>query len=99
MDTCNGAPVGNEALATRPVKVRPMVDGCALARRTSERARLPCVEMRIKVDNRDWTVGAMDRAQQWQHDRMVSAKRNYARVVLPILRDRHERLARQRVIR
>jgi len=62
-----------------------VVDRSTRARRASEHARLPCVEVRIKVDDRDRAVRAVDRAQQREHDRMVPAERDHARVVLPVL--------------
>ena len=61
-----------------------MVDRRTLTRRAAEHARLPRVEVRVKVDDRDRAVRTVDRAQEWQHDRMVPAERNNARVVLPV---------------
>ena len=76
-----------------------MVDRRALTWRAAEHARLPRVEVRVKVDDRDGAVRAVDRAQERQNDRMVPAERDHARVVLPVTRNRHERLARECVIR
>ena len=98
-DTCDGASVGDESLAARPVKVRPVVDRGALARCAPEHAGLPRVEVRVKVNDGDRTVRAVDRAKQRQHDRVVPPERDHPRVMLPVLRDRHERRARQRVVR
>ena len=51
------------------------------------------------MDDRNRAVRAVYRPQERQHDRVVSAERDHARVVLSVLRQRHERLARQRVVR
>ena len=98
-DTCNGAPIRDESLAARPIKVRPMVNRRALARCAPEHARLPRVQVRVKVDDRDRPIRAVNRAQERQHDRVIPTERNHPRVVLPVLRDRHERRARERVVR
>ena len=76
-----------------------MVDRRARARCAPEHARLPRVEVRVKVDDRDRAICAVDRPQERQHDGVVTSERDHARVVLPVLRDRHERRARQRVVR
>lgn len=76
-----------------------MVDRRALARRTAKHARLPRVEMRVKVDDRNRAVRTVDRAQQREHDRVVPAERDHARVVLPVERNWREWRARDRVVR
>ena len=97
--TCNGASVRDESLATCPVKVRSVVDRRLLARRAPEHARLPRVEVRVKVDDGDRAVRAVDRAEERQHDGVVPSERDHARVVLSVLGEGHERCARQRVVR
>ena len=47
------------------------------------------------MDDRDRAVRAMNGTQQRQHDRVVPSERDHPRVVLPILRDRHEWRARE----
>lgn len=76
-----------------------MVDRRLLARRAPEHARLPRVEVRVKVDDGDRAVRAVDRAEERQHDRVVPSERDHARVVLSVLGEGHERCARQRVVR
>lgn len=98
-DTCNGAPVRDESLAACPIKVRPMIDRRALAWRSPEHAWLPRVQVRVEMDDRDRAIRAVNGAQERQHDRVVSSERDHPRVVLPILRDRYERRARERIIR
>ena len=76
-----------------------MVDRRALARRSPENARLPRVQVRVEMDDRDRAIRAVNRAQERQHDRVVPSERDHPRVVLPVLRDRHERPARERIVR
>ncbi len=75
-----------------------MVDRSALARCASKHARLPRVQVRIEMNNRDRAIRAVNGAQERQHDRVVPSERDYPRVMLPILRDRHERHARERIV-
>jgi hypothetical protein len=49
--------------------------------------------------DRDRAIRAVNRAQKRQHDRVVPSERDHPWVMLPILRDRHERRARERVVR
>ena len=76
-----------------------MVDRRALARCAAEHLRLPRVEVRVKVNDRDRAVRAVDRAQEREYDRVVPAECNNARVVLPVGRKRREWQARERVVR
>jgi hypothetical protein len=98
-DTCNGAPIRDESLTACPIKVRPMVDRRALARRSPEHARLPRVQVRVEMDDRDRAIRAVNGAQERQHDGVVPSERDHPRVVLPVLRNRHERRARERIVR
>lgn len=76
-----------------------MVDCRALARRSPEHARLPRVQVRVEMDDRDRAIRAVNGAQERQHDGVVPPERDHPRMVLPILRDRHERHARERIVR
>jgi hypothetical protein len=98
-DTCNGAPIRDESLTAGPIKVRPMVDRRARARRSPEHARLPRVQVRVEMDDRDRAIRAVNGAQERQHDRVVPSERDHPRVVLPVLRERHERRTRERIVR
>ena len=76
-----------------------MVDCRLLTRRAPEHARLPRVEVRVKVDDGDRTVRAVDRAEERQYDSVVPSERDHAWVVLSVLCEGHERCTRQRVVR
>ena len=76
-----------------------MVNRRTVARRSPERARLPRVQVRVEMYDRDRAIRAVNGAQKRQHDRVVPSERDHPRVVLPILRDRHERHARERIVR
>lgn len=98
-DTCNGAPIRDESFAACPIKVRPMVDRRTLTRCAPEHARLPSVKVRVEMDDRDRAIRAVNGAQKRQHDRVVPSERDHPGVMLPILRDRLERRARERIVR
>ena len=76
-----------------------MVNRGPLAWRSPEHARLPRVQVRVEMDDRDRAIRTVNGAQERQHDRVVPSERDHPRMVLPILRDRHERRARERIVR
>lgn len=75
-----------------------MVDSGLVGRGATEHLGLPRVEVRVKVNDGDRAVRAVDGAQNREDDRMIAAERDNARVVFSVGRDGHEGLARQRVV-
>lgn len=60
-DTCDGAAVLDETFLTGPVEIGAVVDGGLLSRSASKDGWFPRVEVRIKVNNGDRTIGGVDR--------------------------------------
>ena len=75
-----------------------MVDRGLLAWRTSEDGRLPSIEVRVEVDDGDGTVGGINRAQKREDDSVVSTESDNPRMLLSILRDAYELLAREGIL-
>jgi len=76
-----------------------MVDRRTIARRSPEHTWFPRVQVRVEMNDRDRAIRAVNGAQERQHDGVVPSERDHTRVVLPILRDRHERSVRERIVR
>lgn len=68
------AVIGQQALLRSPIEVRAMVDSCLFTRCTTEYARLPGVQMRVKMNNADGSVGLIDTAQKWEGDGVVTTQ-------------------------
>jgi len=59
-DTCNGAAVPDQTFLTGPVKVGAVVDGSLIRWGASKDGWFPCIEVRVKVDDGDGSVGGVD---------------------------------------
>ena len=69
-------PVG---LRTCMVEVCSMIDTGLFARSPTEHFRLPCIKMRIKMDDRDWTICSVHAAKQWERYGVIASKSYEAR--------------------
>jgi len=94
----NGAAVLDETFLAGPVKVGTVVDGGLVGRGASKDGWFPRVEVRVKVDDGDRTVGGVDGPENGKDDRMVTAKCDDSWVVFAVGGNGNERFARQRVI-
>lgn len=97
-DTCDGAPILNKALLTRPVKVRAVIDSRLRRRGPAEDRRLPRVEMRIEVNDGYGTVRRVYRAQKGQYNGMVPSERDDPRMMLAIDGDGQQGPSGDRVV-
>lgn len=75
-----------------------MVDGRLLRWCTAKYLGFPSVEMTVKVDNRDWTICTVNRSEKRKHDSVVTPQGDNSRMMLPISRDWHQRLTRERIV-
>ena len=75
-----------------------MVDSGLIRRRTTEDRRFSGVEVAVEVDDRNLTVGTVDRAQEGENDSVVAAESDDARVVLAVSRQRNKRLAGESIV-
>ena len=57
-----------------PVEVRAVGDCRLLGYCSAENFGFPGIQMRIKVDNCGWSIGAVDRSQQWEDNRVISTE-------------------------
>ena len=71
--------VGDKTFLRSVVEVRSMVDGRDVALGSSKDGRLPSVEMRVKVDDRDRTVDGVDRSKNGENDSMITSERDDTR--------------------
>jgi len=78
--------VPQQAFLRRMPEVRAVVDAGLLCGCTAEDLRLPGVQVRVEVNNRDRTVGAVHAAEQRQRDGVVTAQRDHTREGLAFLR-------------
>ena len=67
-------------------EVSAVVDAGLLGGCTPEDLRLPGVQVRVEVDDRDRTVGTIHAAEQRQCDGVVAAQRDHTREGLALLR-------------
>jgi hypothetical protein len=75
----NIAVVGEQAFLGSPVEVGAVVDGGLLGRRATEDLGLPGVEVGVEMDDADGAVGAVDTAEKWESDCVVTAQGDEAR--------------------
>lgn len=83
---------------TGPVEVSAVIDSSLIRRCTAENLRLPSIEMRIKVYNRDFTVGSVNRAQDRENNSMIAAKSDNTWMMLSVLRDCFQSFAGDRIV-
>ena len=67
------------------IKVRAMINAGHLARRASKHLWLPSIEMGVKVDDRDWPVGTVDRTEERKSNCVISTKSDDSGKCLSIL--------------
>jgi len=65
--------VGKQAFLRCVVEVSAVVDARNFAGRAAEDLWFPCVKMGVEMDDGDGTVSAVDRAEQWESDGVVTA--------------------------
>jgi hypothetical protein len=74
-----------QTLLSRMVEISPMVDASLLAWSTTKDLRPPGIKMRVKVNNRNWTISTIHRPQQRKRNRMITAQSNHTRQSLAML--------------
>ena len=75
-----------------------MVNSSLVRRRAAENLGLPGVQVRVKMNHRDSTVGTVDRAQEGQDDGMVASQSDDTGVMLSVGRDRYKWFAGDGVV-
>ena len=75
-----------------------MVDGRLLGGSTTEYLRFPCIKMTIEVNNRDRTISAVNRPEQWEDNGMITTQGDNPGMVLSVCCERNQRLTRQGVV-